>query len=284
MKRERELEHRIASLQTLGQAVAAMKSLSAHHFRAARDALEPSRAYREHLDRLLQSTGASLPAGLGSRGLVVIGGELGLCGSYNARVAVAAADYRNTHGAGPTFCVGRRAASYLRRQGVPLDRVYAAPTGVRGIPDTLLALAGDIIGAYIEQNLSSFALLANEFQGVGAFDPRSTQLLPIVTHPVPGAPRPRYVSRDHIAAVAVRELLYITLVELLLDALASEQGARLVATQAAEQWLDERLTVLQRRLSAARRETSTQEVIEIASGARVRRRTHEVRLRGRGKS
>ncbi len=271
MKRERDLQLRLESLQTLGQAVVAMKSLSAHHFRASRRELEAARTYREDLDRILKSTGASLPAGHGARGLVIVGGELGFCGSYNARVAGAAVEYRAAHGAGPTFCVGHRAATHLRRRGVALDRVYTAPTSVRGATDALLQLAQNIIGDYIEKGCSGFDVLSNKFLGVGAFDPRVTQLLPLELKPVAGAPKPRYVTHDHLIAVAVRERLYITMVELLLDALASEHGARLVATQAAEQWLDERIKQMRRRLTAARREASTQEVIEISSGARFRR-------------
>lgn len=270
MKRERDLELRLQSLETLRQAVVAMKSLSAHHFRTAREALEPARAYRTGLDRILRSTGASLPAGSGPVGLVVVGGELGFCGSYNASVARAGIEYRKQHGPGPTACVGHRAATYLRRQGVSVDREYPAPTSVHGTTDTLLKLAQDVTGDYIRVDCSAFDILANRFQGVGVLDPSTTRLLPVEEQPVTGAPIPRYVSAERLVAVAVRELLYSILVEILLDALASEHGARLLATQAAEQWLDEHMTGLRRRLSAARREASTQEVIEIATGAHAR--------------
>jgi F-type H+-transporting ATPase subunit gamma len=86
----------------------------------------------------------------------------------------------------------------------------------------------------------------------------------------PGAPAPRYSPADVLAAAAARELLYVTLFSLLLDALAAEHGARLTAAQSAVAWLDERADRLRRQLAAARREASTQEVIEIAGGARAR--------------
>jgi F0F1-type ATP synthase gamma subunit len=62
-------------------------------------------------------------------------------------------------------------------------------------------------------------------------------------------------------------------------------GARLVATQSAEGWLDERAERLRRQLASTRREASTQEAIEIAAGARARLRmvratSVEVRKRG----
>ncbi|MGD8860685.1 MAG: FoF1 ATP synthase subunit gamma [Myxococcales bacterium] len=268
----RELQDRLDSLQTLGEAVGAMKSVSAHHFREARRALEPTRAYREGLQGVLRSTGALLPAGSGGVGLVVLGGELGFCGSYNARVTAEAVRLRREHGPGPTYCVGRRAESHLRRQGVEPDRTYSAPTVVGGATELLLRLAADILGDYVEQDLSAFDLLANRFQGVGSFEPRAARLLPVVVSRADDAPVARYVSAGHLADVAVREALYITMVELLLDAMTSEHGARLVATQSAEHWLDGRVTELRRRLSSARREANTQEVIEVASGVRARAR------------
>jgi F0F1-type ATP synthase gamma subunit len=74
-----------------------------------------------------------------------------------------------------------------------------------------------------------------------------------------------------MTAAVVREYLYITLYDLLIDALAAEHSARLVATEAAEQWLTERSHRVRRQLVATRREATTQEVLEIATGARARR-------------
>lgn len=273
MKRQRDLEQRLRSLEMLAQAVSAMKSLSAHHFRATRAALEPARAYREGIDHLLESTGAWLPAGDGPCGLLVIGAELGFCAGYNSRVVAAAAERRAALGDGPTACVGRRAATMLARRGVRVDRSYRGPTSVRGITDALFHLTEDILTQYVDRRLSALEVVANRFEGVGASSPVVTRLLPIQSHPSAGAPVARYVRAERLAAVAVRELLYITIVQVQTDALASEHGARLAATQSAEHWLGERTDRLRRHLSAVRREASTQEVIEISAGARARARS-----------
>jgi F-type H+-transporting ATPase subunit gamma len=268
MKREHDLERRLRSLETLGEAVGAMKSLAAHHFRATRDAVAPARAYREGVERVLSWTGATLAAGSGAAGLLVIGGELGLCGGYNAHVVAAAAAHRADLGAGPTLAVGHRAASLLGRRGVALQRVYAAPTSVRGITDLLLRLAEDVLTTYAAEGLSTFDIVSSRFGGVGRDLPTSVRMLPLESRRVVPAPVVRYVTPEHLASVAVREYLYITLYDLLLDALASEHSARLIATQAAEKWLDERTERLRHHLASARREASTQELIELAAGAR----------------
>jgi len=270
MKREVELKRRLRSLGSLREAVGAMKSLSAHHFREARQAVEPARTYRDGVERILGWTGASLPAGDGGRGLLVIGAELGLCGGYNAEMIDAAAKRRAELGEGPTLCVGHRAATLLGRRDVAIAKTYDGPTSVLGIPGLLLSLAEDVLTAFANESLSSFDIVSSRFGGVGKASPATVRLLPIE----PGTPRlrrqARYVEEDHFATSVVREFLYITIYDLLLDALASEHGARLAATEAAQTWLDEQTERLRRHLMATRREASTQEMIEISAGARAR--------------
>lgn len=273
MKRGVELERRLRTLTSLREAVGALKSLSAHHFRGARRAVEPAASYRQGIERIVHGTGAALGAGDGAAGLLVIGGELGLCGGYNAQVVATGAARREELGEGPTFCVGRRASVLLGRMGVDIRTRYSAPTSVDGITGLLMRLAEDVMETYAAERLSSFEIVSSRFAGVGVTAPESVCLMPVSDGEgaEPG-PKPRYVRPDHLASVAIREYLYITLYDLLLDAIAAEHGARLIATQSAERWLDERTERLRRHLASARREASTQEMIEIAAGARVRGR------------
>jgi len=251
VKREYDLQRRLRSLRTLHEAVGAMKSLSAHHFRETRKAVEPARNYRSGVEKILGWTGASLSAGRGAAGLLVVGGELGLCGGYNAHVVELATD----------------------RHRVSVMRAYGAPASVSGITDLLLKLAEDILTLYVAEDLSTFEIVSSRFGGVGTDLPTSIQLLPLSSTGSGDAPPVRYVGRDTLASAAIREFLYITLYDVLLDALTAEHSARLVATQSAEQWLEERTERARHHLAATRRESSTQEILEIAAGARARNPT-----------
>jgi F-type H+-transporting ATPase subunit gamma len=270
VRRAQEIRSRLRSLALLGEAVGAMKNLSAHHLRETRGAVEPARVYRAGVERLLRWAGARLAGGGGPSGLLVIGAELGLCGGYNVRLVGAAARRRAELAPGPTLCVGRRAALLLARRGLSVDQSYGAPTSVRGIPELLLTLAQDVLTRYVAGRLSRFEVVSARFEGVGADRPTRTQLLPLRAEQAGPVRASRYVGPEVLSAAAAREFLYITLYDLLLDALASEHGARLAATQAAERWLDAREEALRRRLSALRREATTQETLEVASGRRVR--------------
>jgi F0F1-type ATP synthase gamma subunit len=70
----------------------------------------------------------------------------------------------------------------------------------------------------------------------------------------------------------VREFLYASLYETLLEALASEHGKRLVTAESARSWLEERMGATRRLAATLRREASTQEVLEVAFASRSARR------------
>jgi F-type H+-transporting ATPase subunit gamma len=275
MKREQTLRRRFESLSTLSAAVSAMKSLSGHHFRATRGALAPARAYREGVDGTMASIGIGAPPPTKAPAAVLlVAADLGLCGSYTSRLAQEAiAQYRNVSGA-RLYCVGSRSQGALKRAGLATTRLYRAPTGVDGLMSLLLVLADEVLNDYLSEAFGVLYVVSGRFEGVGSFRPVVSLVLPVtpVAKTVPLRPS-EYVSELHLAEIAIREFLYITLFELLLDALASEHGMRIVATEAAGEWLRARISSTERQIFAVRREEATQEVLDIASGARLRRRS-----------
>jgi F0F1-type ATP synthase gamma subunit len=176
-------------------------------------------------------------------------------------------------GASSFYCIGRRRLTAFRRANVPVARSYGTVASVAGLTSLLLTLADDVLGDYLTGGCSSLHIVSARFDGVGAFTPHATRVLPMAsTRTVTHTTAAPYASGAHLAQTAVREYLYSTLFELLLDALAAEHGMRLVATQSAGEWLDERLENIRRQLASARRESSTQEVLDLVSGVRQRRR------------
>lgn len=276
MKRELTIRHRLDSVRMLNDAVNAMKSLSAHHLRASRAGIAPARAYRDGIDALLASTGITQAApATQTSAVLLIAADLGLCDGYTQRLVDAAVAERRT-GPGPFYCVGRRSLRALKRDGIQdIARDYEMPTSADGVTHILLTVADDVLGGYLRGEYGRLLVVSARFDGVGAFTPTVTRVLPVSPRRAVGrrAAVP-YVGRSHLTRTAVREYLYSTLYELLLDALASEHGTRLVATQAASQWLEQRRGELQRQLAAVRQEANTQEVLDVASGARHRRRAH----------
>jgi F0F1-type ATP synthase gamma subunit len=148
---------------------------------------------------------------------------------------------------------------------------------LEGLSHVLLGLAQDVLEDYLALRIGSLQAVSAGFEGVGHFTPLSVQVLPIES--VKGAEplrRSPYIESNHLTSVAVREYLYITLYEILLDALAAEHGMRLMAAESALEWLDDTATTTSRRLANARSEAATQELLDIISGGRKRLRVESI--------
>jgi len=269
MRREQSLQRRLHAQETLYEAVSALKSLSAHHFRSARTALPATRAYRVGIDEALAVIGFTPPPlPPAAPGLVLIASDLGLCNGYNTRLGQYAVAQHAHLQCGAVYCVGRRPASLLERAHIAITKLFPAPTSVAGLTRLLLQLAQEILGDHLAGVFSSLYVMSARFEGVGAFTPVCTRVWPPPPVHQSGPMRPSvYVSRTRLLTVALREFLYIVLFQILLDALAAEHSTRLVATGSAAEWLKTRIAATRRQLATSRREASTQELLDIVSGA-----------------
>ena len=274
MSRERALRQRLQALGTLHEAVNALRSLSAQHFRSARAALPEARAYRAEIEDVLGVLPAAPapPSNGAPDGIVLVAADLGLCGDYVARLAAEAVAARQALGPGPLWCVGRRAVRPLARAGLTADQVWDGAASTGALPRLLVDVVNAIVAARDHGQVAALVLVAARFEGAGHFRPVRVPLLPIRRpDAAPSLRGSRYVRPAHLGAVVAREFLYVALHETLLDALAAEHGKRLVTSESARSWLEERMHAITRQLAALRRETTTEEVLEVAAGARALR-------------
>jgi F-type H+-transporting ATPase subunit gamma len=250
-----------------------MRSLSAHHFRLSRKALPAARAYRHEIEIALGEIGIRHEMNLTApTGLLLIVSDLGLCGDYNTCLVHTLVQEHQRQGEGPLYCIGRRPRAILARFNIKPQRLYKAPTSIDGLPSLLLQIAQDMLDDFARQVIGSLFVVSARFEGAGRFSPVVTRVLPISPSLSAEPLRPtNYQSHHHLTAVAVREFLYTTLHELMLDSLASEHGMRLLAAELARRWLDETSETVRCQLSATRREATTQEVLDIVAGSRPRR-------------
>ncbi len=210
MKRQQYLQHRLQTLSALGDAVGAMRSLSAHHFRRARLALPAARQYRDEMNTIVAEIGISQPLYVGvPSGLLVIASDLGLCGDYNSRLSELAVEQFHSQVVGPVYSVGRRGRMALAKNSIIPFRSYDAPTSLEGLSQILLRLAQDVMDDYLSLRIGSLQVVSAGFEGVGHFSPLSVRVLPIES--VEGAKpvrRSPYVSGNYLMTVAARILLH----------------------------------------------------------------------------
>lgn len=270
MSRERSLARRMRTLTALGEVLNALRSLSAQHFRAARAALSPARLYREELARFLGLLAPLPRVDRPKTGIVLVTADLGLVGDYTATLVREALALRAAEGEGPLVCVGRRAVSHLARAGVQPVSVHASPASAAGLADLLIPLVDGLLGLRDRGELDALWLVAARFEGAGRYAPARVRVLPWPAPTADGClPPSPYVDLAMLRTIVSREYLYASLYETLLESLASEHGKRLVMTESAREWLEQRLEATRRQVASMRRESSTQEVLEVAAAARL---------------
>jgi F0F1-type ATP synthase gamma subunit len=140
---------------------------------------------------------------------------------------------------------------------------------VAGLADLLLPLVDGLLDLRARGELDALYLVAARFEGAGRYAPARIRVLPWPSAPTDGClPPSPYTGIEALRAIVSREVLYASIYETLLEALASEHGKRLVMAESARSWLDERIAATRRLAASIRREASTQEVLEVAAAAR----------------
>lgn len=206
--------------------------------------------------------------------IFVVTSDRGLCGSYNGTIVRETDSYLrnngNLHENTALSFIGRRGYEYFKKRDVVVGTNY------KGVMDNVTydqaaKIGDDIISAYVEENLDAIYLVYNEFKSAISQRVTVEQLLPI---------KPVIIDKnetpiDYLYEPGRREVLNdllprhikIQLYRILLEATASEHGARMTAMDNATRNAGEmisRLTLLYNRL---RQQAITTELVEIVSGA-----------------
>ncbi len=211
----------------------------------------------------------------GAYGYLVITADKGLAGAYNQNVLREAEDLMSRHGDNRLFVVGEYGRQYFTARHVPIQHsfLYTAqnPTIQRARD-----ISGLLLDLYQKKELVKIFVVYTDLSGGMNATARSTRLLPFhrsqftapageetVTAPFTFSPTVEKVL-DSIIPSYMTGLVYSTLV----DSFCCEQNARMLAMDAASDNTKKLLEELSVQLNHARQEAITQEITEIASGAR----------------
>jgi F-type H+-transporting ATPase subunit gamma len=290
------IRRRIATAKSTQQITRALKLVSAARLRRAQEALINALPYSEALarvaDSLLTSEGISVGPVEGAQKrslLVVVASDRGLAGGYNSYLFRAAEVTRqNIRASGldiELFAVGKKAVDYFRRASVPV-----ALSRVDNLPRlATIALARDIaariLADYSSGAIDEAGIVYTHFQSAIVQKPVYERLLPIKPPGDAGikpgseveaavsksdAPKIDYLvepSREELVPVVLRGYLEAAVYHALLEAEASEQGARMTAMDAATNNADDMISSLTLDMNRARQAQITRELMDIVGGA-----------------
>jgi len=281
MAKAQDIKRRIKSIGNTMQLTRAMKMVSSAKLRRAQRRILAARPYSDRTLAILRSVASranpELNPLLQTHGnerveIVVLTGDKGLCGAFNANIVRKAHELVRDLGRRDVrvTAIGKRGRDYFNRIGA---NVIAAWADVfRDVQFPLAAeIADGLIERYTNREVDEIYLAYNAFKSALQSDVTIVRLLPIepLTLEEPG------VQEDYIYEPAPQELLASLLphyvqqlvFRALLESVAAEHAARMTAMENATKNAGELIDSLTLTMNRVRQASITTEIIEVVSGA-----------------
>ena len=283
----KEVRNKIKATQNMQQITKAMKMVSAAKLRKAQDAIIQMRPYARKLQEVLSNIVSSSEGDVGmalaaERApekilLIVITSDRGLCGAYNANVIklarttiqeqyAAQAAKGNVH----IWGVGKKGTEYFQKNRYKVNETFK---------DMFLGLnfekvqecAQAAVKAFELKEYDVIELVYSEFRNAAMQRFAVERFLPIPkVQKKEGARKSDFIfepAKEQLVAELMPKILNTQLYKAVLDANASEHGARMTAMDKASENANELLKHYKISYNRARQAAITTELTEIVSGA-----------------
>ncbi len=277
----REIKRQIKSIQNTKQITKAMEMIAAARLKRAQNAAQAARPYAQMMRQVIESIAQGGTIGhpmlqqrpVRNIGYFVVTSDRGLAGGYNANLLrMMQATVLQQQAAGKSvevYVVGRKGRDFFKRnnQTAAMDLIGVGDFPVFGDLKTIASYA---VSRYEQGNIDQLVLVYNEFVSVISQQPVEKTLLPIDPSQLTAKKTASYEfepSAERVLALLLPRYAETMMYTALLEAKASEFGARMTAmsnaTKNATKFIQE-LTLLYNR---ARQASITQEITEIVAGA-----------------
>ncbi|WP_236660315.1 ATP synthase F1 subunit gamma [Isachenkonia alkalipeptolytica] len=276
-----DIKRRIKSVDSTKQITKAMELVSSAKLRRARQRVEENRPYFEKIEEAIQGI---LPhtkelqnpyidqREVKKTGYIVITGDRGLCGGYNTNAIKKALNHMEDREAS-VIAIGQKGVTFFRKRGYDLDGEFVSISEKPMFSDakSIGKLAMEL---YKNEMIDEVNLVYTEFVSTITHKPKLIKLLPLDQKEIPEEiqedrdevmtyePSPEEVL-SYLIPKYVESMIYGALIE----ASASEQGARRVAMESATDNAEEMIDDLNLKYNRARQASITQEISEIVGGA-----------------
>jgi F-type H+-transporting ATPase subunit gamma len=280
----REIKTKIKSVQNTRKVTRALEMVSASKIRKAQDRMKASRPYARMMRQIVghvakANTDYAHPFMVERKdvnrvGYIIVSTDRGLCGGLNSQMfRRILADMRVWQEKGVEIdlvCVGQKAATFFRRLKI---NMLASVTHLGEQPhvEQLIGVIKVMLDGFEAGNIDRVFLCYNDFINTMAQRPVQDQLLPLPADDTLDAkhswdylyePDAKTVL-NHVVTRYVESLVY----QAVLENLASEHAARMVAMKSASDNANKLIETLQLIYNKARQAAITQEISEIVGGA-----------------
>jgi F-type H+-transporting ATPase subunit gamma len=280
----RDIRRRIRSVRSTAQITKAMELVAASRMRRAQLRVLASRPYAEAMSAMIRQLGLARKEGevlhplLQQRatrhrvGLVMLTTDRGLCGALNTNLIRRGTEFLlSAEQEMELVTVGRKGQDFMARRGRAIRATFTH-LGDRPEYMSIVPIARVVIDDFEAGRIDAAYLLYPKFISTLAQRPQIDQLLPIEppAEMAGGQRAAEYIYEPDPRAI-LDELLpryvEVQIFQAVLETIASEQSARMVAMRAANDNAKELIDGLTLTYNRARQAAITAEVNEIASAA-----------------
>lgn len=278
----RDIKRRKGSIQSTQQITKAMKLVSTVKLQKARNHAEQSNPYFNHMYQTVSSMLAHsgninhpyLKAGDSKKKAVIaIASNRGLAGGYNSNIVKLITESDMKKEDVEIYMIGRKAKETFVRKGYSIKEDYSDVIEGPTYEDAAL-ISKEVLKAFTEGEIGEIYLAYTHFKNTVSHEPTLIKLLPVEIDDADSEAKTdhdllmNYEPNEEealnlIIPKYVTSLLYGALVE----AVASENGARMQAMDSATSNADEMISDLTLKYNRARQGSITQELTEIIAGA-----------------
>ena len=277
MASARDIRRRIKSVKNIQQITKAMKMVAAARLRRAQERASSSRPYTEKIQEVLANVVANARdvshplltvREVNKVGYLIVGADKGLAGAYTSNLLKEAVPQVSGKANAVIIPVGRKIKDYFRRRNYTILDEY---TGFSEKPayHHAIMLAGEIADWFTTGELDEVHLVFTKFLSPIHQTPTTIRLLPI-EQAADESVQTEYIFEPSAADVLGQLLpkyLETVIYGALLQAAASELGARMTAMGSATDNAQELISKLILNYNKVRQATITREISEIVGGA-----------------
>lgn len=284
----KEVKTRIASVNGTRKITSAMKMVASSKLHRAQQNIESMRPYETRLGRMMATFVNSLEGSVSSPyavrrevhrvALVVYTSNSSLCGAFNGNVIKAL----------------RKTVEKYRRDGIEIVRIY--PLGKKGLDavrklgfadasdysalldhpsyEPAARIADELMELYATAAIDSVEMIYHHFKSTASQVLTEETFLPISFdgQEQPGTDETKHdyivePSREDLVRQLIPKALHLKLYTALLDSLASEHAARVIAMQVATDNADELLRELTLTYNKTRQQAITAELLDLVGGS-----------------
>lgn len=281
----KEVKHRILSVKGTQKITQAMKLVASAKLRRAQRLIEGMRPYQGKLHGIVSSFICKDDSGFGGFAverevkkavIIAVSSDTSLCGAFNSNVIRlmrnTVEEYRNKGVELEIYPIGQKMYNAVVKTGIPFNNGLEGESKHPSY-NNVASVAYSLMEAFKSGSVDEVCIVYTRFASTARHLPVKERLLPFDANRInmenKGAAHDFIVepSRSELLEVLFPKVIALNLYTALLDSIAAEHAARMIAMQTATDNANDLIAELTLEYNKGRQQAITNELLDIVSGS-----------------